>query len=276
MARASGELNRYPDGGSYRLQEALAARHGVAFDQICVGSGADGCLDMLSQATLDAGDEIVCGWPSFPSYLIYAAKQGARATTVPLVDNRYDLPGLAAAVGPRTKLVYVCHPNNPTGTMNTADELDDVRRPGARPRPGGDRPGLLRVHRAARLSRRGRALREGRPARRRPAHVLEDLRPRGAEGGLRRRPAGRLRGDGEGAPAVRPDDPRAGGSGREPRRRGRGRPPARAQRRGTRAPRRAPARGTGSTRLRARSGTSSTSRWARPSPTSTSGCCARA
>ena len=57
--------------------------------------------------------------------MIYAAKQGARATTVPLRDNRYDLDAiLAAAVGPRTKLVYVCHPNNPTGTMNTADELD--------------------------------------------------------------------------------------------------------------------------------------------------------
>ena len=79
---------------------------------------------MLSQAVLGPGDEIVCGWPSFPSYLIYAAKQGARADTVPLRDHRYDLEALAAAVGPRTKLVYVCHPNNPTGTMNTRDELD--------------------------------------------------------------------------------------------------------------------------------------------------------
>jgi histidinol-phosphate aminotransferase len=79
---------------------------------------------MLSQAILDPGDEIVCGWPSFPSYVIYARKQGAQPTLVPLVDHRYDLDGLLAAVTPRTKLVYVCHPNNPTGTMNTAAELD--------------------------------------------------------------------------------------------------------------------------------------------------------
>jgi histidinol-phosphate aminotransferase len=124
MERAARELNRYPDGGSYRLHEALAARHGVAFEQIAVGAGADGCLDMLSQATLDPGDEVVCCWPSFPSYVIYARKQGASAVTVPLREQRYDLDALAAAVAPRTKLAYVCHPNNPTGTMNTQEELD--------------------------------------------------------------------------------------------------------------------------------------------------------
>jgi len=124
LVRAAGELNRYPDGGSYRLHEALAARHGVAFEQVAVGAGADGCIDMLSQAVLDPGDEIVCGWPSFPSYVIYAAKQGALPRTVELVDHRYELGALLDAVTPRTKLVYICHPNNPTGTMNTADELD--------------------------------------------------------------------------------------------------------------------------------------------------------
>jgi histidinol-phosphate aminotransferase len=123
MARAALELNRYPDGGVYRLHEALAARHGVAFEQVAVGAGADGCLDMLSQATLDPGDEIVCGWPSFPSYVIYARKQGANPVLVPLQDHRYDLDALLAAITPRTKLVYICHPNNPTGTMNTAAEL---------------------------------------------------------------------------------------------------------------------------------------------------------
>src|SRR5262245_7270025 len=124
MERAARELNRYPDGGIYRLNEALAARHGVPFEQVAVGPGADGCLDMLSQAALDPGDEIVCGWPSFPSYVIYARKQGATAVTVPLRDHRYDLDALLAAITPRTKLVYVCQPNNPTGTMSTNDELD--------------------------------------------------------------------------------------------------------------------------------------------------------
>jgi len=123
MQAAEPELNRYPDGGSYRLHQALADRHGVHPEEICVGSGADGCLDMLSQAALGPGDEVVCGWPSFPSYVIYAAKQGATAARIPLRDHRYDLEALAAAIGPRTKIVYVCAPNNPTGTTSTRAEL---------------------------------------------------------------------------------------------------------------------------------------------------------
>ena len=124
LERAARDLNRYPDGGSYRLHEALAERHGVDTGEIVVGAGADGCIDMLSQATLDPGDEVVCGWPSFPSYLIYATKQGAEVRTAPLADLRYDLDALLDAITERTKLVYICHPNNPTGTMNTAAELD--------------------------------------------------------------------------------------------------------------------------------------------------------
>jgi histidinol-phosphate aminotransferase len=124
MERAARELNRYPDGGVYRLHEALAARHGLAFDEVCAGAGADGCLDLLNQALLDPGDEIVSGWPSFPSYVIYARKQGAVPQLVELREHRYDLDALLGAVTPRTKIVYVCHPNNPTATMNTRDELD--------------------------------------------------------------------------------------------------------------------------------------------------------
>jgi histidinol-phosphate aminotransferase len=125
MERSARDLNRYPDGGSFRLHAALAERHDVAFEEVSVGAGADGCIDMLSQALLDPGDEMVCGWPSFPSYVIYARKQGATTMLVPLVDHRYDLPALLAAVTPRTKIVYICQPNNPTGTMNTTAELDD-------------------------------------------------------------------------------------------------------------------------------------------------------
>src|SRR5207247_10070431 len=113
-----------PDGGAYRLRTALAARHGVGFEEIAVGSGADGMIDGLSQAVLDPGDEVVCGWPSFPSYVIYGLKLGAEAVGGPLRDHRYALDALLAAVTPRTKLVYICHPNNPTGTINTVAELD--------------------------------------------------------------------------------------------------------------------------------------------------------
>jgi histidinol-phosphate aminotransferase len=125
LERAARDLNRYPDGGAYRLRAALSERHGVRFEEVAIGAGADGVIDGISQAILDPGDEIVCGWPSFPSYVIYGRKLGAEPVPVPLRDDRYDLDALLAAVTPRTKLVYVCHPNNPTGTMNTRAELDE-------------------------------------------------------------------------------------------------------------------------------------------------------
>ncbi len=95
----------------------------MAFEEVIVGAGADGIIDLLSQATLDPGDDVVCGWPSFPSYVLDAAKLGAEARRVPLRDHTYDLDAMLAAIGPRTKLVYVCHPNNPTGTANGREEL---------------------------------------------------------------------------------------------------------------------------------------------------------
>jgi len=124
LGRARNELNRYPDGGAWELRSALAQLHGVRFEQIAVGAGADGVIDCLSQAVLDEGDEVVCGWPSFPSYVLDAIKLGANPIRVPLRDHRYDLDGLLGAITARTKLVYVCHPNNPTGTTNTRAELD--------------------------------------------------------------------------------------------------------------------------------------------------------
>jgi histidinol-phosphate aminotransferase len=125
IERCTPELNRYPDGGAYRLRAALAERLDLRFEEVAPGAGSDGLVDCLAQATLDSGDEIVCGWPSFPSYSIYARKLGAVPRTVPLRDGRYDLEAILAAIGPRTKIVYVCHPNNPTGTMNTRAELDE-------------------------------------------------------------------------------------------------------------------------------------------------------
>jgi histidinol-phosphate aminotransferase len=124
LERTAHELNRYPDGGSYALRAALAERHGIRFEEVIVGAGSDGLVDGLSQAILGPGDEIVCGWPSFPSYLIYAAKVGATTRTVPLRDGRYDLEAMLDAIGPKTKIAYLCHPNNPTGTANGRAEID--------------------------------------------------------------------------------------------------------------------------------------------------------
>ncbi|HST25432.1 MAG TPA: aminotransferase class I/II-fold pyridoxal phosphate-dependent enzyme, partial [Gaiellaceae bacterium] len=124
IARAANELNRYPDGGAYRLRAALAERHGVAFENVITGAGADGLIDGLSQVFLEPGDEIVCGWPSFISYVVDARKLGATPRLVPLRDHRYDLDAMLAEISPRTKIAYICLPNNPTGTMSTRAELE--------------------------------------------------------------------------------------------------------------------------------------------------------
>jgi histidinol-phosphate aminotransferase len=124
LERGIRAANRYPDGGAYRLTVALAAKHGVEPGNVALAAGADAVILYLSLATLDPGDEIVCGWPSFPSYVLDALKLGATPVRVPLVDDAYDLEALVAAIGPRTKLVFVANPNNPTATMVGRDELD--------------------------------------------------------------------------------------------------------------------------------------------------------
>ncbi len=124
IGRTVDELNRYPDGGAYRLRAALTERFDLRFEEVAVGPGSDGLVDCLSQAVLEPGDEIVCGWPSFPSYVIDARKLGAVPRTVALRDGRYDLDAMLEAIGPRTKLAYVCLPNNPTGTTNSRAELE--------------------------------------------------------------------------------------------------------------------------------------------------------
>lgn len=124
IERSASLLNRYPDGGAFLLRRALAERHGVDPANVVTGAGADAIIGHLSLATLDPGDEVVTAWPSFISYVLDALKLGAVPRKVPLVDDHYDLDGLLAAIGPRTKLVYIATPNNPTGTMTTRTQLD--------------------------------------------------------------------------------------------------------------------------------------------------------
>src|ERR671935_1629448 len=91
IARGAPELNRYPDGGAYRLRSALAEKHGVEFENVTLAAGADAVVMYLSLAVLDPGEEIVCGWQSFPSYVLDSIKLGAEPKRVPLTDHRYDV-----------------------------------------------------------------------------------------------------------------------------------------------------------------------------------------
>ncbi len=116
-----GEL--YPDGGCFELRQKLATTHRLGADQFVVGNGSNEIIELLGHVFVGAGDEVVMGAPAFVVYKLVTLLFGAKAVEVPLRDWRHDLAAIAAAITPRTKLVYVCTPNNPTGTANTEPEL---------------------------------------------------------------------------------------------------------------------------------------------------------
>lgn len=121
----ASEVALYPDGAARSLTARLAGHHGVHPGQVLVGSGGDGCIDALVAAVIGPGDELICGWPSFPTPMRSALRLGGNVTRVPLRDDHHhDLEAMLAAIGPATKLVYICHPNNPTATANTDAELE--------------------------------------------------------------------------------------------------------------------------------------------------------
>lgn len=116
-----GEL--YPDGGCFAIREKLAAVHGLSADQYVVGNGSNEIIELLGHALVGPGDEVVMGSPAFVVYKLVTLAFGGKPVEVPLVNHRHDLEALRAAVTPRTKLVFVCSPNNPTGTANSEAEL---------------------------------------------------------------------------------------------------------------------------------------------------------
>jgi histidinol-phosphate aminotransferase len=122
---ALATANRYPDNGAVELVEAIAERTRVAPDQVLVGNGSVQLCQHLFLTTVEPGDEVVFGWPSFEAYPIQAQQSDARAVRVPLRDLTYDLPAMADAVTERTRLVFVCTPNNPTGTVVSRAAVDD-------------------------------------------------------------------------------------------------------------------------------------------------------
>jgi histidinol-phosphate aminotransferase len=123
ISAALHRLQRYPDGFCTDLRVAAAAHYGRAPEQIAVGSGTCELLFLLAQATLERGDEVVLAAPSFSCYRDVIAIHGAVPVAVPLKDFTHDLEAMAAAVTPKTRLVFVCNPNNPTGTYVSPAEI---------------------------------------------------------------------------------------------------------------------------------------------------------
>ncbi|MEU8541953.1 histidinol-phosphate transaminase [Streptomyces sp. NPDC048717] len=123
IAAAGATVNRYPDPGCGPLIRALARTHGITEDRIAVGAGSLSLLQALFQAVADPGAEAVYAWPSFEVYPALAALAGVESVRVPLTRDTHDPRAMADRITPRTRLVVVCNPNNPTGTALGFDEL---------------------------------------------------------------------------------------------------------------------------------------------------------
>lgn len=118
-------LHLYPDGGAHHLTRALADRWKVTGDQIVVGNGSDEIISLLVKTFMSPGEEAVMADHTFVMYKLAVTGGHGVCVEVPLRDWRHDLPAMAQAVTNRTRVVFVCNPNNPTGTMVTRDEVGE-------------------------------------------------------------------------------------------------------------------------------------------------------
>jgi histidinol-phosphate aminotransferase len=123
ITEVAGDANRYPDNFSTGVRAALAAKFGVAAERVVVGCGSVSLCQQLVLATAGEGDEVLFAWRSFEAYPVTTVIAGAAAVTVPLVDQVHDLPAMATAITDKTRLIFVCNPNNPTGTAVHGDVL---------------------------------------------------------------------------------------------------------------------------------------------------------
>jgi histidinol-phosphate aminotransferase len=124
IAEAGRGVNRYPDNGAEALTSALADRFRVPAEHVAVGCGSVGVLKQVIEAVAGPGDEVVYAWRSFEAYPPLSNLAGATSVRVPLRAEAHDLTAMAAAITQRTRLVLVCNPNNPTGTVVTRREVE--------------------------------------------------------------------------------------------------------------------------------------------------------
>jgi histidinol-phosphate aminotransferase len=117
IEKATDTVNRYPDNGYVELRSELAKYLDFAPEHIAVGCGSVSLCQQLIQITSTVGDEVVFGWRSFEIYPLQVRVAGATPKPVPLTDHTYDLDAMTAAVTDRTRLIFVCNPNNPTSTV---------------------------------------------------------------------------------------------------------------------------------------------------------------
>lgn len=118
------DLNRYPDGSCYYLKDALSAKLHVRPEEILVGNGSNELIELAVRTFMGPGDEAIMAHPSFVVYSMIVQAVNGRSVVVPLRDWRHDLDEMASRITPRTKMIFIANPNNPTGTINTISEME--------------------------------------------------------------------------------------------------------------------------------------------------------
>jgi histidinol-phosphate aminotransferase len=117
--------NRYPESLCHDLAIRLAEIHKIKADQIFIDNGLDGVITMIGLTFINPGDEVIFGKLSFPAYENITTKMDGKCVTIPMTpDYRIDINGVIAAITQKTKMIFLCNPNNPTGTINTRQEFE--------------------------------------------------------------------------------------------------------------------------------------------------------
>jgi histidinol-phosphate aminotransferase len=124
MRKALGSVHRYPDGGGYYLRNALTRKLGVGHHNLILGNGSNEIIEFLGHAFLGPGSEIVASQHAFIAYKLVAATFGASIIETPSPDYHHHLDEMVEAITPRTRLLFVANPNNPTGTLIRQEEID--------------------------------------------------------------------------------------------------------------------------------------------------------
>ncbi len=124
MQKAAGEMHRYPDGGAFYLKRKLADQLGVDPENLLFGSGSNELIVFLCHVFLGQGTNLIMGAETFAVYFLAAALYEGDAIRVPMPEHTHDLDAMLAAITPETRLVAICNPNNPTGTVVTQEAID--------------------------------------------------------------------------------------------------------------------------------------------------------
>lgn len=117
MHEAMTDVHLYPDSSGYKLRTALAERYKVKMDNVVLGSGSEGIMATIVRTFLHGDEEVLTSEGTFVGFMVLARAQGVPIVTVPLKDYGYDLKAMAKAITPKTKIIYLSNPNNPTGTI---------------------------------------------------------------------------------------------------------------------------------------------------------------